>query len=45
MEIELYIQKIMNEFSNLIKNGQVWFVPGEVNKDSHDGFERNPIEK
>ena len=35
LEIELYIQKVMNEFSNLIKIGQVWFIPGEVNTNSH----------
>jgi hypothetical protein len=35
MEIDIYIQKVMNEFSNIIANGQVWFIPGEVNITSH----------
>ena len=36
MDIGMYVQKVMNEFSNLIKNGQVWFIPGEVNIQSHE---------
>jgi len=45
IEFDIYIQKVLNQFSNLIKNGQVWFIPGEVNLTSHDNIKNILIEK
>lgn len=30
-----YITNILDEYKNDLKNGQVWFVPGDINKNSH----------
>jgi hypothetical protein len=38
IDIELYLTKIIKEFKNDFKNGQVWFVPGEVKKESHNSI-------
>jgi len=35
-EIETYIENIMKQHSNLIDEGQVWFIPGELNISSHE---------
>ena len=45
MDIDTYVQKIIVQFSNLIKEGQVWFVPGEVNITSHCNIKNILIEK
>ena len=45
MDIDLYIQKVMVEFSDLIKDGQIWFIPGEVNITSHYNIKDILIEK
>ena len=45
MDIDTYVQNIIVQFSNLIKEGQVWFIPGEVNITSHYNIKNILIEK
>lgn len=37
-DIELYLMQVLKNFKNDIKNGQVWFIPGEVKIDSHNNI-------
>jgi len=45
IDIDTYVQNIIVQFSNLIKEGQVWFIPGEVNITSHYNIKNILIEK
>ena len=38
IDIDIYIEKVIDTFSNVIKDGQVWFIPGEVNLTSHNNI-------
>jgi hypothetical protein len=45
IETEFYIEKILDIFSKDIENGQVWFIPGEVNTESHNNIKNILIKK
>ena len=36
--IEMYVEKVMTKYSNLIKDDQVWFIPGDTNISSHESI-------
>lgn len=42
---EIYIRKILEKYNDAIKIGQVWFVPGETNIESHSKIKDIFIEK